>query len=103
MRWPFMTKARHDELVKLYKDAVDREYARALADGKKRVHAFMRDAAVNLMRAEGTGQYVAKVRAVFVYAEKEFKPSPPTPRTLSDVLYAPANVEEAIDRAAATS
>lgn len=108
MRWPFMTKAEHDKIVDALQarldsaiKAITAEHARATKDGMAKVHAFMRDANAELYSAEGSSMYVPKVRAVLQQAEREFRPGPPT--TLSEVLYAPANLKEAIDRATATA
>lgn len=106
MRWPFMTKAEHDKVVAAIEPrlgeaiaAIRAEHARATKDGMAKVHTFMREANANVFTSN---RPEIACRAVFQQAEREFRPDP-HPLTLSEGLYAPANVKEAIDRAAATA
>lgn len=94
MRWPFMLKRTHDDAIKFVWEIVDREYNRAMKDGKAQVHAFMREANANVYNHP---RPEIAIRAVFQQAESEFGP-PPT--TMSAALSAPANFEEAINAAA---
>lgn len=95
MRWPLMTKAQHEaelaELRELYQGFVDREFTRAMTEGKARVRAWAVDANYSVYH-HGTPR--AAAAAAFQQAERQFGPDP---ITLSDALYAPANVQEAID------
>lgn len=99
MRWPIMTKAAHEaelrRIIDLMQSAVDREYIRATNDGKAKVHAWARDANYEIFQVSG-GSAKAVAIAAFQVAEHQFGPEP---LTLSDVLYAPANVKEAMSRA----
>lgn len=75
---PFMTVSRHNrimtDVIAQAQAAVSQEHARATREGKTMVHRFMVDANAALYAAEGTGVYVARVRAVFQSAEHEFRP-----------------------------
>ena len=99
MKWPFMTKAEHEREVKrvtdLMQEALDREYQRAMVDGRAQVHAWARDAAAEFFTID-THRAKGAAVAAFQFAERQFGPAP---LALSDVLYAPANVKEALDAA----
>lgn len=95
LRWPLITRARYDRELTIAVNAIRTEYDRATVDGKAKVHAWARDAAANFFHVDS---YRAKGAAValFQQAEQQFDPKP---LALSEVLYAPANPQEAIDRA----
>ena len=97
MRWPFMTKARYEHDLEIAMDvmqrAVEREYQRAMTEGRAQVRRWAVDAnakffTIDMHRAKGAAI------AAFQQAASQFGPAP---LTMSDVLYTPANVEEAID------
>lgn len=75
-------------------DLIAHERERATAEGIGKVHRFMVNANAELYKAEGTSLYVAKVRAVFQQAEREFRV---TPLTLTEQMHCPANIEEALN------
>jgi len=86
MRWPFMTKATHDRMVRqldlahetcvsLLQDAIDREYARASLDGNAKVHAWAIDANYNVFNH---GNPRGAAAAAFQEAERVFRPDPIT-------------------------
>lgn len=99
MRWPYMTKAEHEREVQRITDAaadaIDREFTRAMTEGKAAVHAWARDTYYELFQVSGAQAKAAAIAAL-QQAERQFGPAP---LTLSDVLYAPANVKEAVDAA----
>jgi len=91
MRWPFMTKATHDRMVRqlnlshetcvsLLQEAIDREYARATADGKAKVRAWAVDANYNVFNHPNPRGAAA---AAFQEAGMIFRPDP---ITLKEVL-----------------
>lgn len=88
MRWPFMTKARHDREAQLVVDI-------KLAAFRQEVHDWARDAASQFMYIDGTRAKGAAM-AAFKQAQDQFGPPP---ITLTDALTRPADVEEAIFRA----
>jgi hypothetical protein len=92
-----MSKAEHEREVKrvteLMQEAVDREFQRAMTEGRAQVRRWAVDAnaeffTIDMYRAKGAAI------AAFQQAASQFGPAP---LTLSDVLYAPADVKEAID------
>lgn len=85
---------RHHELLIAAYDLIAHEHRRAMNEGISKVHRFMVDANAELYNAEGTSLYVAKVRAVFQQAEREFRV---TPLTMSERMHCPANIEEALN------
>ncbi len=98
MRWPFMTKSRHEQVVSLlnaqhysnvqaYLAVIEQEYARAIKDGNAKVHAFMRDANYNVFQHPRPD---VAIRAVFQQAEREFRPTPPTMKEEMDAIPATA-------------
>lgn len=103
MRWPFMTKATHDRManqtalhhetcVSMLQEAIDREYARAMADGFTQVRAWAVEANANVYNHPNPRGAAA---AAFQQAAQQFRA---TPMTVREVLEgAPANVKEAID------
>lgn len=97
MRWPFMTKAEHEReiarVTDLMQEAVDREFTRAMTEGRAQVRRWAVDAnarffTIDMYRAKGAAV------AAFQQAAQQFGPAP---LSVSDVIYTPANVEEAID------
>lgn len=105
MRWPWMTRSaheRHVEQIELHHQAcaelmqefLDREYARAVTDGKAKVQAWAREAAAAFFEI-GPHEAKAAALAAFQNAERTFNPGP---LTLSDHLYA-TTVKEDINAA----
>lgn len=97
MRWPLMTKAQHEaELARvtdLMQEAIEREFMRAMTEGRAQVRRWAVDAnveffTIDMHRAKGAAI------AAFQQAASQFGPAP---LKLSDVLYAPADAKEAID------
>lgn len=79
MRWPFMTKATHDRIIRhldlqheactdLLRQYIDNEYARATRDGRAQVHAWARDATWNVFHG-------GQAQAAFQEAERIFAPA----------------------------
>lgn len=106
LRWPWMTKATHDRMVKqtalhhetcvsMLQEAIDREFARAMAEGRAAVRAWAVEANANVFNHANPRGAAA---AAFQQAMQYFRA---TPITVREVLEgAPANVKEAVDAAA---
>lgn len=76
MRWPFMTKSRHDNITGAYAVRLDaavaailKEYDRATQDGKRKVHEWAREATWNVFHG-------GQAEAAFQEAEHIFRPDP---------------------------
>lgn len=76
MRWPFMLKKTHeaefDQLTAIYQEMADAEYARAVADGRAKVHAWAIEANYNVFNH---GNARSAAIAAFQEAEELFAPS----------------------------
>ena len=76
MRWPFMLKktrdAEIDIIAHLMQEAVNIEYARAMADGRAKVHAWATEANYNVFNH---GNARSAAIAAFQEAEELFAPS----------------------------
>jgi hypothetical protein len=70
-----MTKKRHEWEIGLYQEAVDREYARAIKDGSRKVHLWAIDANYNVFNHHNPRGAAA---AAFQEAERQFRPDPLT-------------------------
>jgi hypothetical protein len=78
MRWPFMLKKTHrqmvDEMLEAYQQVIDQEYVRAMHDCRAAVHAWAVEATAEFFQID---MYRAKGAAVaaFQEAERMFAPN----------------------------
>lgn len=99
LRWPFMLRRTHEEIVRGLRDnyqrRVDSEYARATQEGRQQVHAWAREANWNIFWGIDQGSSGSGFRgdqrsrsyAALQDAERQFAPS----RTM---LEGPAETED---------
>lgn len=78
MRWPLVTRGRHERETAKLRDAIAAEYQRATLDGKKKVHAWARELNYNLFQLDDF-RLKGAIRAALQQAEHIFNPG------LSDV------------------
>lgn len=76
-----MTKARHDAEIRLTQynaeQAINREYQRAMKDGRAKVHAWAIDSNYQMFSVDSTRAKSAAIMA-FQEAERQFRPAPTT-------------------------